>query len=519
VFPPTPTTTSERARTLRSIHVGLLALFVVGAFVAAYGQIARMLTSQWSTNDTYSFGVLVPFISGYLIWIRRETLTRLPLRPSLIAGGSMVFAAAAMLVIGRLTALIDIQEISLVLMLMGLVCLCCGLAVLRQLWLPLAYLLLMLPVWEVLTDRLHQPSQLFSASIASLMLSTIGVPVYHDGVFVSLPNITLEVASACSGINFLIAVIAMGIPQAYLYLRGWLPRALTIALAMAIALLSNGLRVAIIGVLSYYHLSESVHGPGHILQGLFVSSFGFIALIVGVRIMARRYPRSPDPHPGAPRTPASIAPRQDFVIAGICATAVLALVAVYRPDYSSLPNHEPFLRDLGATWRQVPGRVVARFVDDDAPIDLTARRFQAATGERVELFVGNLAESTSDGHLTYRSVALPPDVTTSRLALSSNDGGPIEVNRAVVPRGDTVVDVLFWYDMNGSTTSYGRTAKAYASAHLLTRLGTLPRLVVVAADRPRGAAQRSDLLADFVNDVSRALNTPQSIAHARSDRE
>jgi len=504
VSPEAPRTPSEPALDVWSVQFGVLALFVLAAFVAAYGQIARLLVSQWSTNDTYSFGVLVPFISAYLIWIRRENLRRLPIRPSLIAGGSIVFAAATMLVVGRLTALIDIQEISLILMLMGLVGLCLGLAVLRQLWLPLGYLLLMLPVWEVLTDRLHHPSQLFSAAIASRLLSMIGVPVYHDGVFLSLPNITLEVASACSGINFLIAVIAMGIPQAYLYLKGWLPRAVTIGMAMAIALLSNGLRVAIIGVLSYFHLSESVHGPGHILQGLFVSSFGFIALIVGVRLMARRFPKPPESLPAAHEATPTHGARQDLVVACVCATVVLALVAVYRPEYSPTYIKEPALQALRSQWAPVPGRVPARFVAGSVPDSLTAQTYQAPNGERIELFVGSITDSTPDGGLGYRSVTLPADVTTSRVALESS-GAPLEVNRAVVRRGNSDVEVLFWYDLNGSTTSYGRTAKAYASAHLLTSLGTLPRLVVVVADRPRGE-QRTELLSEFVSDVSRALN-------------
>jgi len=500
---------SGRAIGFSSLQRAVLALFVVSALVAAYFQVVTKLASQWSTNDTYSFGVLVPFISAYLIWIRRETLKRLPIAPSLIAGGVLVLLAATMLISGRLTALLDVQEMSLIVMMMGVVTLCLGLAFLRELWLPLAYLLLMLPVWEVLTDRLHHPSQLFSAAIASGLLTMIGVPVYHDGVFLSLPNITLEVASACSGINFLIAVIAMGIPQAYLYLRGWLPRALTIGMAMAIALLSNGLRVAIIGVLSYYRLSESVHGPGHILQGLFVSSFGFIALIVGVRLMARRFPRSSDSVADIPRSPSVAAPRQDVVIACVCATAVLTLLAVYRPDYRPIATNEPRLEALGANWLPVPGRVPAKFVDGATPRHLTARTFQTPTGERVQLFVAAITESAPDGGVTYRSVALPAEATPSRVVLGSGGVSRVEVNRVVVRQGDAEMEVMFWYDLNGSTTSHVQTAKAYASAHVLTHLGAVPRLVVAVAEGRRGGRRRTELLAEFANDVSRALHAPE----------
>src|SRR6185503_18463985 len=200
-------------------------------------------------------------------------------------------------------------------------------------------------------------------------------------------------------------------------------------------------------------------------------------------------------------------PRQDLIVAYICAAVVLALAAAYRPEYAPTSIKEPALQALRSHWAPVPGRVPARFVAGSIPDTLTAQTYQAPSGERVELFIGGITDTTPDGGLGYRSVTLPPDVTTSRVALQST-GVPLEVNRAVVRRGASDVEVLFWYDLNGSTTSYGRTAKAYASAHVLTNLGALPRLVVVVADRPRGE-QRTDLLSEFVGDVSRALNAQE----------
>src|SRR4029078_11107469 len=132
---------------------------------------------------------------------------------------------------------------------------------------------------------------------------------------------------------------------------------------------------------------------------------------------------------------------------------------VYRPEYSPTYRKEPALQALRSHWAPVPGRARALCGAGSIPDSLTAQTYQAPSGERIELFVGGITDSAPDGGLTYRSVDLPPDVTTSRVALQSS-GAPLEVNRAVVRRGDSDVEVFFWYDLNGSTTSYGRTAKA-----------------------------------------------------------
>jgi exosortase/archaeosortase family protein len=359
---------------------------------------------------------------------------------------------------------------------------------------------------------MHLPSQIFSATIAHRLLTSIGVPAHHDGVFLNLPNITLEVASACSGVNFLIAVIAVGIPQAYLYLQGWVPRTIAIGFAIAIALLSNGLRVAIIGTLSYFRLSEAVHGPGHILQGLFVSSFGFIALLGAVSILAKRYPRATEAASVSGEAAPVVLPRSRTFSAAALATAVLTFLAVFHPTYEAAGRVGTSLQELGANWRPLTGAVHVRFVAGVATQDMFARAFvRTSTGERVELFLGTLTETAPDGGVAYRSIVLPNEAMQSRITVPSQNGEPIQANRALIRRAEGETEVLYWYDGDGWTSSYARTAKAYASAHLLTRLGIAPNLVVAVVDRARRATEEGDeLLMEFANDVSRALNAAEA---------
>ena len=121
-------------------------------------------------------------------------------------------------------------------------------------WFALAYLVLMVPFWEGLTEPLHLPFQQLSANLGIRMLHVVGIPSYREGLYLFLPNVTLEVARACSGVNYLVAILALGLPLGYLYLPTVWRRVLLLAMAIGVAAISNSLRVALIGVLSYLEI-------------------------------------------------------------------------------------------------------------------------------------------------------------------------------------------------------------------------------------------------------------------------
>ena len=78
-------------------------------------------------------------------------------------------------------------------------------------WAALAYLLLMVPLWDGFTEPLHEPFQQRSAAIGIWLLHGIGIPAFREGTFITLPNLQIEVARVCSGVNYLVAVVALGL--------------------------------------------------------------------------------------------------------------------------------------------------------------------------------------------------------------------------------------------------------------------------------------------------------------------
>ena len=193
--------------------------------------------------------------------------------------------------LGEIGGVATLSEISLLGMIVGLVLLLGGTAYLRVLGFPITYLAFMLPILEDLVAPLHWPLQLITAQQGVTILQMLGFPALVEQQYVVLPHITLEVAGVCSGVNYLISIAAIGLPLAYLALRKLWSRVALILLAVAIGWMANWLRVVLIGVWTSWG-GEGLHGPFHILQGMFVAWVGWCSLL----------PRgvSRNPSPGVP---------------------------------------------------------------------------------------------------------------------------------------------------------------------------------------------------------------------------
>lgn len=255
-------------------------LLIAGAFVFAYHRTFAWLIECWWQDKEYSHGFLVPFIAAYLVWIKRERLAAIEPRPSYLAGSIVLLISFALIIAGRAGAIIHAEGISLLLIIPGIVLFILGWPYLRALALPLAYLQFMVPWTDIFLRKIQWPFQLFSAKTGTFLLQAVGIAAFRDGNYIYLPNISMEVARECSGVNFLTTVLAIGVPLVYLSQKTWLRAVLVIAIGSLITIFFNGIRVFLAGVMGYYYGAEMLHGPGHIFQGWFVAQVGLICLFI-----------------------------------------------------------------------------------------------------------------------------------------------------------------------------------------------------------------------------------------------
>ena len=462
---------------------------------------------QWSTNDVYSHGFLIPAISAYLVWQRRDRLSTAAKGLSPLIGSLLLLAGLGLLVVGRRVDIVGVQQLSLLPTIAGLVYLFGGPRALRVLWFPIAYLICMMPIWDVFTERLHLPFQQFSATLGAWMLKLVGVPVFHQATYLQLPNVTLEVARVCSGVNYLIAVIAIGVPVAYVAFHDTARRVLLVVFAVAIAILGNSVRVALIGVLAYYNISKEIHGPGHVLQGLFVAAVGYIALLTGVRLLSVFWPTR-DARPAVPAAPHAELPGAHVRPAAWAAAAVAALlmVGVGRAGVTPVSaSTAPLtgrieLPGVIGGWSMVSGFQPHIAIADATPgLRASWRAYRNADGAFVEVFLGSVVEGDAAGADDYWGELLKFGSEPQALRLSADE--EVTVNRAVRTNGNSRSLVLSWYDIGGRVSTDRVVAKLATLWGRLVGGGRPPVLVVVAASTAKDGMSANAATMSFASDL------------------
>ena len=261
--------------------LGLLLLVLA----IVYAPVAAQLARDWWNDPNYSHGLLIPIISGFLLWRHRRELAATPLRPSNLAFLG-VAVSASLLVVGVAGAEVFTQRISLLLALVSVDLLVGGGIWLRRTAFPLGFLLLAIPMPYLLYYGLTGPLQSFAARCAVLGLRWTGVPAVSQGNIIHLPGASMEVAEACSGIRSLYAFLALGALLARsMSIPVW-ARILVFLSTIPLSVAANALRVWGTGIGAHTIGPVATEGTVHEFFGL-VTFAGAIIIFLLVRKGAR----------------------------------------------------------------------------------------------------------------------------------------------------------------------------------------------------------------------------------------
>lgn len=231
------------------------------------------LVNYAASSELFSYILLVPFVSGYLLYLRRDQLPRkhgvdLPMAiPFLVIGLAILvvtfwldFAAGHPLAgNGRIVLL----TLSFLCWLAGGGFLFLGRPWMRAAAFPLAYLIFIVPMPDAMTDALETASKYASAEVTNLFFYLSGTPFVRAGVVFQLPNITIEVAQECSGIRSSWVLFMTSIVAANLFLKTSWRRLAIVAFVIPLGIVRNGFRVWVIGTLCIHFGPQMIHSPIH----------------------------------------------------------------------------------------------------------------------------------------------------------------------------------------------------------------------------------------------------------------
>ena len=241
---------------LLALGAGWLTLFIV--FASDWAAMAR----QWWDISTYNHMLLIPPVECWLLWNRRHELARI--EPRAWWAGLPRFAAAGLVwLLGGVSGFDLLRQAGVVGMLAMLVPLLLGPRVTAGVLFPLFYLAFLIPFGE----ELVKPLQMVTAKIAIALTHLSGVPAEIDGVFIDTPAGLFKVAEACSGVKFLIAMIAFGVLAANVCFLSWRRRAALLAACLVVPIVANGIRAwATIYAAQFFGVAVAA-GFDHIVYG------------------------------------------------------------------------------------------------------------------------------------------------------------------------------------------------------------------------------------------------------------
>jgi exosortase len=187
-------------------------------------------------------------------------------------GAAVLLVAIGGQILYRATGVEHMSFISLPLVFFGLVLFVFGWEHLKVLWLPIGYLAFALPPPVSLYVKLTQPMQMIAAELGVQMLPLVGGSGERMGtvIQVTFGSVTkpLEVAEACSGMRLLVAFFALAVALGYSSNRPMWQKVTLAVCALPIAILCNGLRVMLTGLLVVKVSDSWGRGDAHGFFGL-----------------------------------------------------------------------------------------------------------------------------------------------------------------------------------------------------------------------------------------------------------
>ncbi|RYE03952.1 MAG: exosortase A [Sphingomonadales bacterium] len=266
-------------------HAGLLAAVWLGLLVIFRGDAVDLATIYW-TNTTFGHCLFVAPVIAWLVWQRRTGLA-LVSPQGWWPGLALVAAGGFGWVLGDAASVALFRHAGLVLMLQGAVVTVLGPNVARALLFPLCYMAFLVPFG----DFLEGPLQEITTAMVIPLLHVTGVPAVVDGVLITTPNGYFEIAEACSGAKFVIAMVAYGVLVANVCYVSWGRRAAFLAMALIVPIIANGIRAWATIYAAWWTSVERATGMDHIVYGWV---FFALVMIVVLAIGWKWFDRDPD---------------------------------------------------------------------------------------------------------------------------------------------------------------------------------------------------------------------------------
>jgi len=236
-------------------------LVFIGFSLAALALVFEPLRDLMESNKRggyYSHIILIPLVTGYLIYLKRKELLGNP-SPAYELGGVGILGGITLYWLGMSQGaklsendLVALWVFSALVFWLGGFILLYGREVFRKNAFPFLFLFFMIPIPDMVMQKIVYTLQVASTEVSNMLFALSGVPYSREGFVFHLPGISVEVADVCSGIRSSLALFITSILAGHFFLDKFWKKAVLAVFVFPVTVFKNGIRIITLSLLGAY---------------------------------------------------------------------------------------------------------------------------------------------------------------------------------------------------------------------------------------------------------------------------
>lgn len=481
-------------------------------FLFAYSSSVQTIVAAWSGVEVGSsnHGWLVLGCTLYLLWLKKDMLVSLPIRPSALAFVLLV-GAAALWFLCRVTQIQAGQMAMMPMLILLAVGAFCSLRHMFAVLLPVGLLFFALPIWQPLLPVLQD----ITTAVTHFNLRLIGRPVYVVDNFVHVSGGSFVIEEACSGLRFLLVSTTLSLMNSAMNNHTLKQGTLMLSLAIALSFIANWVRVLVVILLGDFTQMQHPWVNDHANMGW---ALYLVLVLVPFFVVSRYLPFTPDASAAtmsgyfSHNTPA---PRSRLVqVLAALALLLTPFVFQWLGSVSSENAVRPALPPRIAEWSAAPDVNAGwkpAFLNSTSTLTQAYRRGQQVV--RINLSWYQSQEQGAE--LINVNNAIVDEQTwhiepASQSIVELPEGVSVQ---AVTVRGAKQERVWYWYDVGGYVTSNDYAAKINQVRAFMSGRGDAT-LVAISAPCSGTCESQDALLREFFSVMPLQFQqTPPDVTH------
>ena len=253
-------------------------LINLSLFTLLYFPLFPKILNLWKNNPDYSHGPLIPIISLYFLWRKKDEFKNTKSSTSII--GLAILIVGVIIASRSMGLMLAIPSFSMLLVIFGLVYAQLGWEIAKKTLFPIFYLIFALPFSTTIYLMIAIRLRLFATIAAFSLVKLFGITAVREGNIVHLSTCSLFVANPCSGIRSLVTFMAASLAIGYIFHKSIKKRIILFFVGIILAFLINMLRLAATAIIANFLKLPEVPLSLHDTAGIISIVIGLFLLFV-----------------------------------------------------------------------------------------------------------------------------------------------------------------------------------------------------------------------------------------------